>query len=382
MTELERPAQRYLRTQADLLERIDPGSIENLAAILETAWAGDHAVLVCGNGGSASIATHIACDLSKQTLVAGRPALRVISLADNMAIVSAWANDAGFSRVFAEQVAVHGRSGDVLLCLSCSGHSENVLEAIRMAREQGMTVVAMVGFDGGAAAAAADLAVHVPSDDYGAVESMFLVVEHCVARLLADSAAAVSPSNTRRAVFVDRDGVINRNLPGGVVSWDEFEFLPGALDGLARLTQAGYRIVVVSNQANVGRGLITRAQLDDLHRRMRQEVMRAGGAIAALYYCEHLPEDGCDCRKPAPGLLLRAAADLDIDLAATYFVGDHDSDVQAAVAAGARPLVVRSGRGHGSASAPVVDDLSAAALLILDGAPREGALADVSSATQ
>jgi histidinol-phosphate phosphatase family protein len=375
---------QYLEAQAELLRQIDPASIERLADALLAAWNEDRAVLICGNGGSASIATHMACDLSKQTLVAGRPALRAISLADNMAIVSAWANDAGFSRVFAEQVAVHGRPGDILLCLSCSGQSDNIVEAITVARERGMTVLALVGFDGGAAAGSADLSVHVPSHDYGAVESMFLVVEHCLARILREVAGATPVVQTGpRAVFVDRDGVINRNRPGGVVSWDDFEFLPGALEGLARLTQGGYRVVVITNQANIGRGLLTRARLDDLHRRMRQEIMTAGGAIVAVYHCEHLPEDECDCRKPAPGLLLQASAELGIDLTETYFIGDHDTDLQAALAAGARPLIVRSGRGRdmaGTAHALVADDLCAAADLIIDGATRPEGLADVSGA--
>jgi len=93
-------------------------------------------------------------------------------------------------------------------------------------------------------------------------------------------------------VFVDRDGVINRNLPDGVTSWGDFEFLPGALPGLALLRKAGHKVVVVTNQANIGRGRLTRAQLDEIHRRMTAEVISAGGMIDAVYVCEHLPEVG------------------------------------------------------------------------------------------
>lgn len=386
----------YLRAQAELLNDIDPAAIERLADILYSAWSQDNAVLVCGNGGSASIATHMACDLSKQTLLPGRRPLRAISLADNMAVVSAWANDAGFSRVFAEQVATHGRPGDVLLVLSCSGESDNIVEAISAARDAGMKVAALVGFGGGAAEASADMTIHVRSRDYGAVESAFLVVEHCLTQVLrerasvaADTSASVEASAMRAcpAVFVDRDGVINRNLPGGVLSWEDFEFLPGALEGLAHLSREGYRVVVVTNQANVGRGLVTRARLDEIHRRMQDEIIRAGGRVTAVYCCEHLPEDGCACRKPAPGLLLQAASALGINLRETFFIGDHESDVQAAVAAGAMPLLVRSGRrsdklGDLAQRVASADDLGAAAGIVMAGAGEEPREADATAVSR
>jgi D-glycero-D-manno-heptose 1,7-bisphosphate phosphatase len=112
---------------------------------------------------------------------------------------------------------------------------------------------------------------------------------------------------------------------------------------MAHLTANGFRLVVASNQANIGRGLISTAALDDIHARMLTAVNAAGGRIEAIYVCEHLPEDGCECRKPRPGLLLRAAADLDFDIARSVVVGDARSDIEAAAAAGSRSLLVLTG---------------------------------------
>lgn len=148
---------------------------------------------------------------------------------------------------------------------------------------------------------------------------------------------------TDRTVIVDRDGVVNRRLEQSVRTWSEFEFLPGSVDGVAMLSRAGFRVVVVTNQANIGRGLLDIAILDEIHDRMLQALAAQGGEVAGIYVCPHAPEEGCDCRKPKPGLLLRAAAELGFDLVPTWAIGDSATDVAAAVAAGARPLMVLSG---------------------------------------
>jgi len=181
-----------------------------------------------------------------------------------------------------------------------------------------------------------------------------------------------------RAVFLDRDGVINRNRADHVKSWAEFEFLPGALASLRRLAQLPWAVVVVSNQAIIGRGLVPQAVVDEIHERMMEEIRAAGGRIDAVFYCPHRPDEGCDCRKPRPGLLLRAARELAIDPARSVLIGDAESDVRAAQAAGCRPVLVRTGRGQaqelllhqqGLDHVVVVDDLaSAVAWIELHGA--------------
>lgn len=146
------------------------------------------------------------------------------------------------------------------------------------------------------------------------------------------------------AVFLDRDGVISRNRAEHVCRWAEFEFLPGALEGLALLSGAARWVIVVTNQAIVGRGLATRATVDGIHRRMGRAARARGGRIDRVMVCPHRPEDGCACRKPAPGLLLEAAASLGIGLDRALLIGDHAHDLEAARRAGCRSILVLSGR--------------------------------------
>lgn len=150
----------------------------------------------------------------------------------------------------------------------------------------------------------------------------------------------------RRAIFLDRDGVICVNRSDYVKNWDEFIFLPRSLNALRRLAASDFVIAVTTNQSAIGRGLMTETTLRDIHARMIAEVECAGGRIDAVYYCPHRPEDNCDCRKPLPGLYLRAARDFDIALAQSIVVGDAFSDITAARAISARAILVRTGRGE------------------------------------
>jgi len=151
---------------------------------------------------------------------------------------------------------------------------------------------------------------------------------------------------SKAAVFLDRDGVINRDRPDYVKSWEEFEFLPGVLEAFRVLASGPRQIVVVSNQSCIGRGLVSRETVEEIHARMTEAVRRSGGRIDAVDYCPHRPDEDCPCRKPRPGLILKAARELDIDLAASWMVGDDLKDLETAKAAGVRPVLVRTGHGR------------------------------------
>jgi D-glycero-D-manno-heptose 1,7-bisphosphate phosphatase len=165
-----------------------------------------------------------------------------------------------------------------------------------------------------------------------------------------------------RTVFVDRDGVINANRSDHVTSWEQMELLPGALDGLALLTRAGFQVVVVTNQAIVNRGTITQAALDDLHGRLIQAVEGHGGKIAAVLACPHRPEEGCGCRKPAPGLLFKARDEYGASLDGAVLIGDHVTDLEAAWRAGCSSILVMSGRTAVAGLAALPDSCSAVAV--------------------
>ncbi len=136
------------------------------------------------------------------------------------------------------------------------------------------------------------------------------------------------------AVFLDRDGVINRDSANYIKTWDDFEFLPRSIPAIARLSNAGIRVVVITNQSIVGRGWVSPAVLADTHRRMCTAIEADGGRIHAIYHCPHHPDDGCDCRKPRPGMILTAAVDHHIDLARAVMIGDSATDIACARNAG------------------------------------------------
>jgi D-glycero-D-manno-heptose 1,7-bisphosphate phosphatase len=150
-----------------------------------------------------------------------------------------------------------------------------------------------------------------------------------------------------KAVLLDRDGVINADHEGYVTSWSQFRLLPGTLEGLRQLTAAGYRLAVVINQAVVGRGLASAAEVEELNARMVSALAEGGARIDVVLYCPHAPEDGCACRKPQPGLLIEAGRRLGVAPADTCVIGDWVDDITAARAAGcAVPILVLTGRGR------------------------------------
>jgi D-sedoheptulose 7-phosphate isomerase len=162
------------------LSKIPIPSIERVVQIVLEAYERQGHLYIMGNGGSASTATHFACDLSKATIVEGRARLRVTSLTDNVALLTAWANDTSYQDVFAEQLANLLNPGDVVVAISASGESANVLAAVEQARARGAVTVALVGFSGGQLKRVVDAAVHVPSMSYGVVEDCHLVLEHAI----------------------------------------------------------------------------------------------------------------------------------------------------------------------------------------------------------
>ncbi len=148
-----------------------------------------------------------------------------------------------------------------------------------------------------------------------------------------------------QAIFLDRDGVINERRVNHVTRWEEFVFLPGVKAALARLAALRLPVYVVTNQAIINRGLVTGATVEAMHGRMLGEVAAAGGSIAAVAYCPHRPDEGCACRKPAPGMLHTLAARYRLDPARCLMVGDTCGDLLAGRAAGCRTALVLTGQG-------------------------------------
>ena len=150
------------------------------------------------------------------------------------------------------------------------------------------------------------------------------------------------------AVFLDRDGTINEETHH-LYRYKDWRWLPGSIDAIRALNEAGYLVIVVSNQGGVARGLYSASDVDQLHRQVDRELVMRGGRIDSYYYCPHHPRYGdsgeCECRKPAPGLLRRAALRWDIELKQSFIVGDKATDVEAGINAGVTPIMVATGYG-------------------------------------
>ena len=173
-----------------------------------------------------------------------------------------------------------------------------------------------------------------------------------------------------KAVFIDRDGVINQKPREGeyVTSWDDFHILPGVAEAVTLAKRAGYAVIVVTNQRCVAKGLIAVSELEEMHARMRESLSRSGAMLDGIYYCPHDYESSCNCRKPAPGMLLEAAQARGLDLRSSWMVGDSEIDIQAGKNAGCKTARVfgedeKSPAGSNDAGTANRPELTASSLL-------------------
>lgn len=181
-------------------------------------------------------------------------------------------------------------------------------------------------------------------------------------------------------VILDRDGVINHDSDDYIRSVDDWRPIAGSIEAIARLSRAGYRVAVATNQSGLGRGYFSLDELEQIHAQLCQRVEEQGGSIAGIFYCPHLPDEGCHCRKPATGLLEAIQNELGESVAGAWFIGDSLKDLQAARAMHCKPALVLTGKGGKTreqlqspdvdiaepGSVPVFDDLAAAARHILE----------------
>jgi len=173
-----------------------------------------------------------------------------------------------------------------------------------------------------------------------------------------------------RLVILDRDGVINQESEAFIKTPEEWIPLPGSIEAIARIYKSGYTVVVASNQSGIARHLFSLDTLAAIHGRMKREVEAAGGKIDSIFFCPHGPKEGCDCRKPKPGLFRQIAARYGVALEGIPMIGDSERDLQAARAVGGRPMLVKTGNGLKTLDEDhdveeVYDDLAAAVAQLL-----------------
>lgn len=174
-----------------------------------------------------------------------------------------------------------------------------------------------------------------------------------------------------KLLILDRDGVINQDSDAYIKTLDEWIPIPGSIEAIAQLSKAGWTVAVATNQSGIARGYYPESTLDAMHARLRELVGALGGEVGLIVHCPHGPDEGCDCRKPKPGMLQQIARHYDVDLTGIWFVGDSKGDLDAARTVDAQPVLVRSGKGEKTLSKGVpentliFDDLAAVARALI-----------------
>lgn len=168
--------------------------------------------------------------------------------------------------------------------------------------------------------------------------------------------------SNNRAVFIDRDGTINKDVPY-CNRPEDFHLLPGVVEGIKLLNEMGFKIVVITNQSGIARGYFDEKMLSLIHNKMHTDLARDGAWVDAIYYCPHHPDSHCNCRKPKTTLLYRAARELNIDISGSFVIGDKNMDIQMGKAAGCRTALVPDGKDNDKERRPAEPDFIAPTLL-------------------
>ena len=346
-------AEEFLAEAAQIIAKLNVASIEKAPALHASTRAAGGRLFVLGVGGSAANASHAVNDFRK---IAG---IEAYAPTDNVSELTARANDEGWSSIFDGWLRISRlRPEDLLLILSVGGGdlaqnvSPNLVAALKFAKSVGAKIIGVVGRDGGYTAAVADVCVLIPTvnplhttphtEAFQAV-IWHLLVSHPAVKMQPTKWESMGVGARRRAVFLDRDGVINRAFvrdgkPFPPPTPQELEILPGVPEALRELKANGFQLLLVTNQPDVGRGKLSLQTLDRMH-----EDLRAHLPLDDILVCCHTDQDKCDCRKPMPGMLIAAARKHNIDLAASFMVGDRWRDIDAGYNAGCKTILIDYG---------------------------------------
>jgi D-sedoheptulose 7-phosphate isomerase len=348
-------ARQFLVEARKVIDRLDEASIENAATLLAQTGANAGRLFILGVGGSAANASHAVNDFRK---IAG---IEAYAPTDNVSELTARTNDEGWATVFEAWLRTSRlRANDLVLVFSVGGGdleknvSPNLVAALQYAKRVGAKILGIVGRDGGHTAKVADVCIVIPTvnpahitphtEAFQAVV-WHLLVSHPAVKLQQTKWESTAPANALRpAVFLDRDGVLNRAVvrdgkpfppPSDV---DELELLPDVASSLRDLKAHGFALFVVTNQPDVARGSHTRGSVETLHRALASAL-----PIDEIFVCYHDDNDHCACRKPKPGMLFEAERKHNIDLSRSFVVGDRWRDIDAGHNAGCRTVLIDYG---------------------------------------
>jgi D-sedoheptulose 7-phosphate isomerase len=335
---------RELELSASVIAAVDDDQVLEIADALVRVFRSGNKVILFGNGGSAADAQHLAAEFSGRYLW-DRPALRAIAIT-NVSAITAIGNDYSFEDVFERHVEGLVQSGDAVVAISTSGSSKNVLRAVRRAKQLGAITIGLTG-NKGALKEEADLVLSIPSDRTPRIQEGYMAAGHVICGLVERKMFS------RPTVFVDRDDTLVKDVPYCSCP-EDLHLFPGVGAAVRRLNEAGFLVIMITNQSGVGRGYFTEETLKRVHERLREEIAKEGGRLDGIYYCPHLPEARCGCRKPEVGMVEQALDDFPIDMERSYLIGDSENhDMELARRLGFRSFQVSEARGF----ADVVDEL-------------------------
>ncbi len=344
-------AQRFLAEAKEVIDRLDAASIENAASLLAQTRSSGGRLFILGVGGSAANASHAVNDFRK---IAG---IEAYAPTDNVAELTARTNDEGWPTVFESWLRTSRlRPNDLVLVFSVGGGnveknvSPNIVSALQYAKSVGAKIVGIVGRDGGHTANVADVCILIPTVNPDHItphtEAFQAVVWHLLVSHPAVKQQATkweSTTQSRAAIFLDRDGVLNRayvrdGKPFPPPGQKELEILPDVASSLRDLKSHGFALYVITNQPDVARGTLTVDTVEAMHSQLRSSL-----PIDDIFVCYHDDKDDCACRKPKPGLLFEAQRKHNIDLSRSFVIGDRWRDIDAGHNAGCKTILIDYG---------------------------------------
>ncbi len=347
-------AEKFLAEAAQILAGLDVSCIEKAAQLLANVRANEGRLFILGVGGSAANASHAVNDFRK---IAG---IEAYAPTDNVSELTARTNDEGWATVFEAWLKTSKlQARDAVLVFSVGGGdlepnvSPNLVAALQLAKSTRAKILGIVGRDGGYTAKVADVCIVIPTvnpahvtphtEAFQAVVWHLLVTHPAVKITQTKWEATANAGELSRAVFLDRDGVLNRTVvrdgkPYPPASAAELDIAAGAENALRELKAQGFKLLVVTNQPDLAKGLTTQEGVDAINRKLA-----AALPVDEFFVCPHGDSDNCDCRKPKAGLLLQGARKHHIDLPASFMIGDRWRDVEAGQNAGCRTVLIDQG---------------------------------------
>ena len=346
-------AEHFLAEVQEVARSLDPGDLERMTSLLARIREDGGRLFILGVGGSAANASHAVNDFRKIT------GIEAYAPTDNVSELTARTNDEGWPTVFESWLRTSRlQPRDGVLVFSVGGGnleknvSPNLVAALDYAKSKNAKILGIVGRDGGHTAKVADACVLIPTvnpdhitphaEAFQAVV-WHLLVSHPMLKIAETRWESLPAPAKRKAVFLDRDGVLTRAViadgkPLSPSASDQLELAGDAKQALARLKAEGFLLLVVTNQPDVARGTLRADTVEQMHGWLRSQL-----PLDDIFTCCHDDADRCDCRKPLPGLLLQAGNRYNIDIAASYMIGDRWRDVDAGTAAGVRVIWIDRG---------------------------------------